>query len=97
MDILNEQLFAYPPNPNNCDSESEISENEEHINYLKKMNEKRKRKKDFTFDDWNLAYCDELWHLWCIITPFQEIGILDRMEFHQFCSMCYENSTKKVS
>ena len=94
MDILNEQLYAYPPNPLNFDSDSE---NEENVTQLKKMNEKRKRKKDFTFDDWNLAYSDELWHLWCIITPFQEIGILDRMEFHEFCSMCYENSTKCVS
>ena len=97
MDILNEQLYAYPVNPNNCDNSSEITENEENINYLKKMNEKRKRKKEFTFDDWNMVYSDELWHLWCIITPFQENGILDRMDFAQFCSICYDNSTKIVS
>jgi len=94
MDILNEQLLAYPVNPDNCDTDSEISENEKYIKHLKNLNETRKRKKQFSFDDWNMIYSSELWHLWCIITPFQENGILDRMEYHQFCSMCYENSTK---
>jgi len=96
MDILNDQLYAYPVNPANLDSESEISENEERIGHLKNLNQRKKRKKEFTFDDWNIAYSDELWHLWCIITPFQENGILDRMNFHEFCSICYENSTKIV-
>ena len=94
MDILNEQLSAYPVNPDNGDTDSEISENEQYIKHLRILNETRKRKKQFSFDDWNMIYSSELWHLWCIIIPFQENGILDRMEFHQFCSMCYENSTQ---
>ena len=95
MDILNDLLTAYPPNPMNIDlSESEISENEEYTRTLKEINSRRKRKKEFTFDDWCMVYSDELWNLWCIVDKFKETGILDKMTFASFCSICYDNSTK---
>ena len=46
------------------------------------------------FDDWNMLYNDDLWYLWCLIVPFKENGVLDRMDYSSFCSMCYENSSK---
>ena len=102
MDILNDYLPAYPPNPVNQDlSESEISENEDYVNKLKSLNINRinsinrKRKKEYIFDDWSMIYSEELWDLWCIIGEFKKNSILlDRMDFSNFCSMCYENSTK---
>jgi hypothetical protein len=95
MDILNDQLRPYPPNPNNVDlSESELSENEEHVATLRKIKERRKRSRQICFDDWNMLYSDDLWYLWCLIVPFKENGVLDRMDYSSFCSMCYENSSK---
>jgi hypothetical protein len=95
MDILNDYL-VYPPNPLTNDlSESEISENEEHINTLKNLNNNKKRKKEFTFDDWCMLYSDDLWYIWCIIEQYKRgSNFLDNLEFHSFCSMCYDNSTK---
>ena len=96
MDILNSHLPAYPPNPVNADlSESEISENEEYVNKLKKLNIYRKRKKEYTFDDWSMIYSSDLWDLWCTINEFKKnSNLLDKMDFSSFCSMCYENSTR---
>ena len=95
MDILNDQLHPYPPNPATTDlSESEISENEEYITTLRKINRTRKRPRRLSFDDWNMMYSDDLWYLWCLIVPFKEVPILDRMDYPTFCSMCYENSSK---
>ena len=96
MDVLNEYITTNPPNPiNDGLSESDISENEEYINKLKKLNINRKRKKEFTFDDWSMMYSDELWDLWCIISEFKKNSILlDKMDFPHFCIMCYENSTR---
>jgi len=95
MDILNDQLHPYPQNPATIDlSESEISENEEHVLTLKKFKETRKRSRYLGFDDWNMIYSDDLWYLWCLILPFKETRILDRMDYPTFCSMCYENSSK---
>jgi hypothetical protein len=96
MDILNDLLHSNPPNPlNEYLSDSEISENEEYIGKLKKINERKKRKHYFTFDDWSMLYSDDLWNLWCIIEQFrQSVNILDNMDFPTFCSMCYENSSR---
>ena len=97
MDILNSYLPAHPPNPVNADlSESEISENEDYVNKLKKINIHRKRKKEYTFDDWSMVYSSDLWDLWCMINEFRKnSNLLDKMNYASFCSMCYENSTKE--
>ena len=96
MDILNDILKVYPQNPLTAGlSESELSENEEYIGKLKKINERRKRKKKFTFDDWCMSNSDDLWNLWCIVEAFrQNSNVLDKLCYPAFCSMCYENSTK---
>lgn len=96
MDILNDYISVYPSNPLTSDlSESEISENEDHIKTLKILNINKKRKKEFTFDDWCMIYSDDLWYLWCIIDGYKQgSNLLDRLEFHSFCSMCYDNSSK---
>ena len=93
MDILNDVLHAYPPNPLNSDlTESEISDHEE---ILKNINERKKRKKRITFDDWSTAYSDELWYLWCIVGDFRkDNSILDRLDYPTFCSICFENSSR---
>jgi hypothetical protein len=97
MDILNDYNTRHPPNPiNDGLSDSEISENEDYVNKLKTLNINRKRKKEFTFDDWSMIYSDDLWYLWCIISEFKKnSNVLDKMDYSNFCSMCYENSTKK--
>ena len=47
MDILNDLLSPYPPNPLTFDlSDSELSENEEHVKKLKTINKSLKRKKN---------------------------------------------------
>lgn len=95
MDILNDLLSPYPPNPLTFDlSDSELSENEEHVKKLKTINKSLKRKKEFSFDDWSMIYSDELWNLWCTISEYRENGVLDRLTFADFCAMCYDNSTK---
>jgi hypothetical protein len=95
MDVLNDLLSPYPPNPLTIDlSDSELSENEEHIKKIKSINKSVKRKKEFSFDDWCMIYSDELWNLWCTIQHYRENGVLDRLNFADFCAMCYDNSTK---
>ena len=96
MDILNDYHPIYPQNPDNIGlSESEISENEEHIERLTGINNRKKRKKIYTFDDWSMIYSEQLWHIWCVINEFKSgTNILDRMDYPGFCSMCYDNSTK---
>ena len=99
MDILNSYLPAHPPNPVNADlSESEISEYEDYVNKLKKINIHRKRKKEYSYDDFCLIHNDNLWYLWCIINEFTDTNkciLLNKMLYPNFCVMCYENSTRK--
>jgi len=96
MDILNDYYPMCPANPDTYElSESEISENNEHINRLDTLNGSRKRKKNLVFDDFCLKYSDDLWYLWCTIKEFTNSGsILARMDYPLFCSMCYDNSNK---
>ena len=96
MDLLNDYHPIYPPNPDHehC-SDSDISENDNYINTLVNLNNTRKRKRRYTFDEWSAIRSDELWYLWCIISDFKRNSdLLDQMDFSNFCSMCYENSTK---
>ena len=98
MDRFNE-FYAYPENPDKATlSDSEISENENYINGLQDLNSQRKRKKQYSIDDWSMIYSDDLWYIWCIISDYtrggKSVRVLDTMDFGSFCSMCYENSTK---
>jgi hypothetical protein len=96
MDVLNDYLPLYPPNPDIQDlSESEISENEHYVQKLVNINTSKKRKKKYCIEDWCMVYSDELWHLWCIITEFKkDSNLLDKMDYPLFCDMCYHNSKK---
>ena len=100
MDILNDYYPLNGPNPAKDDmSDSEISENEQHVTKLRNLNDDRychKRKKEYCFDDWCTIYSDDLWYLWGIISEFRKITyVLDKLDYPEFCDMCYQNSTKK--
>ena len=98
MDTLNDYYPLYPRNPEISDlSESEISENNEYISALDSINAGRKRKKEYTYDDFCLIHNDSLWYLWCIINEFTDTNkciLLNRMNYPMFCAMCYGNSTR---
>ena len=98
MDTLNDYYPIYPQNPDNaCLSDSDISENKEYCENLKNLNENRKRKRTLAFDDFCLIHTDDLWYLWCMIKEFTYNSnsiLLSNLEFHSFCAMCYENSSK---
>jgi hypothetical protein len=70
MDVLNDYYPLHPPNPDHSLSDSEISENNEHISKLDNINLNRKRKKHITFDDFCIKYSDDLWYIWCIIKDY---------------------------
>ena len=56
MDVLNDYYPLYPENPDTAGlSESELSENQEHIETLERLNGGRKRKKPLHFDDFCLV------------------------------------------
>ena len=98
MDILNDYYPLNGPNPITEDlSDSELSENHEHILKLENINNNRlrKRKKEYSFDDWCMIYSDDLWYVWGIISEFKKTTfLLDKMGFSEFCDMCYQNSSK---
>jgi hypothetical protein len=98
MDVLNDYYPLYPENPDTAGlSESELSENQEHIETLERLNGGRKRKKPLHFDDFCLVHSDTLWYLWCMINEFTQTHcspLLNRMDYPKFCSVCYDNSTK---
>ena len=96
MDLLNDYHPIYPPNPALSDlSDSDLSDNENYINTLLNLNNTRKRKRTFTFDEWSAVYSDELWHLWCIIDDFRKgSNLLNNLDFSNFCNLCYQNSTQ---
>ena len=98
MDIFNDYYPLYPDNPDTLNlSDSDISENNEYISSLEKLNSGRKRKKEYTFDDFCMIHSDNMWYLWCIINEFTDTNssvLLSRMNYHMFCSMCYENSIR---
>jgi len=94
MDILNDFYPLYPPNPD-APSDSEESENNEHIKKLDTINEGRKRKKIFSFDDFCLKYNDDMWYIWCIIHDYSKTtDLLNGLTFPKFCEVCYDNSSK---
>jgi hypothetical protein len=81
MDYLNDFYPLYPPNPDPPD-ESFVEAS-------------RKRKKKLDFSDFCNIHSDDLWYLWCMITEFSsntDAGLLSRMDYAMFCSLCYENS-----
>ena len=96
MDLLNDYTPVYSQNPANIDlSDSEISENERYADKLVSLNQNRKRKKEYTFDDWCMINSSDLWNVWCIIEEFKKGSIvLDNMDYSSFCDMCYQNSTR---
>jgi hypothetical protein len=96
MDILNDYYPLYPQNPQKEElSDSEESENNEHIKKLDTINTGRKRKKIFTVDDFCLKYNDDMWYIWCIIKDYShDSNLLDRLDFSEFCDICYRNSSK---
>ena len=96
MDIFNDLYPLYPPNPlYDGLSKQEI---DEHHEYLEKLEEHGyKRRVNLVYDDWYEKYSDDLWYLWCIINEFTNVNvspILCKMEYYNFCTMCYENSTQ---
>ena len=98
MDTLNDYYPLYPQNPDKADlSETESSENDEYTSKLKSLNAGRKRKKEYSFDDFCLIHSDNLWYMWCIINEFTDTNkciLLNRMNYPMFCAMCYGNSTR---
>ena len=94
MDTLNDYYPLYPPNPEKEHLNNE--DLEETNNYIDHMNG-LKRKRQFCFDDWNLKYSDDLWYLWCMINEFTDtssLNLLDTLSFANFCTLCFENSSK---
>ena len=96
MDILNDYIPIYPPNPANLEfSDSELSENENYINQLVGINRNKKRKKEYSFDDWCMINSSDLWNLWCIIEDFKKgSNLLNILTYPTFCDLCYQNSTR---
>jgi hypothetical protein len=96
MDTLNDYYPVYPPNPDAPSaSDSDYSEDFENIKKMDKLNNTKKRKNKFTIDDFCLKYNDEMWYIWCIIKDYSENShLLDRLDFPNFCQLCYENSSK---
>jgi hypothetical protein len=85
MDLFNDIYPLYPENPD--PSVYTEQEQEQH----------HRRNKELTFDDYCAIYSDDLWYLWCTIQEFRESSnksILNNLDFANFCSMCYDNSTK---
>lgn len=94
MDILNDHYPLYPQNPNVL-SESEESDNNEYINRLDSINNRKKRRKTINIDDYFLKYNDDIWYIWCIINDYSVgSGILDQLSYASFCDICYQNSSK---
>ena len=97
MDILNDYYPLYSENPTNKNhsDESEIGENNNHINQLEIINNRKRRKKTLSADDFSLKYGNDMWYIWCIIHDYSmATSLLDKLTFAQFCQMCYENSSK---
>ena len=95
MDILNDYYPLYQENPDAQSDETELNENNEHIDRLDAINNRKRRKKMLSADDFNLKYGDDMWYIWCIIHDYSiTTNLLDRLTYTQFCQMCYENSTK---
>jgi hypothetical protein len=95
MDLLNDYYPIYPQKPDNSSDESEAQENQEHIERLDAINARRKRKRVLSIDDYCLKYGDDIWYIWCIIQDYsQNVNLFDRVNYGQFCQICYENSTK---
>ena len=94
MDTLNDYYPLYPQNPSRDNLTGvDLEEYNNNINHLSGI----VRKKPFYFDDWNLKYSDNLWYLWCILNEFIDnasLNLLDKMQFSDFCVMCFENSSK---
>ena len=72
----------------------ETLEDYEHIKKLDDINNRKKRKKIFTLDDFCIKYNDEMWYIWNIIHDYSISGLLDRLTFSEFCEVCYKNSSK---
>ena len=95
MDLLNEYYPLYSENPNNAQSVDEGIENNNHIEQLNSINNRKRRKKILSADDFSLKYGDDMWYIWCIIHDYSmATSLLDKLTFSQFCQMCYENSSK---
>jgi len=94
MDVLNDYYPLYPPNPND---DSDLSEEYSYIEKFDYINENRKRKKNLSFDDFCMKYSDDLWYIWCVIIEYRGDNssvLFNRIDYPNFCSLCYENSTK---
>ena len=94
MDIFNEYCPLHPANPND---ESDYSEDYDHLEILDGINDRKKKKKCLSCDDFCLKYSDDLWYLWCNIMDYRDSSysvLFDRMDYSGFCCMCYENSSK---
>ena len=89
MDTLNDVLLD---NIRNYDESHLPDYDEEYIDYLETLNGPH------TFDDWCCLYSDDLWYLWCriqeITNVYSKMPIMDTMTYPEFCSVCYEHSSK---
>jgi hypothetical protein len=95
MDLLASRYPLYPPNPEAPSDSEESLENHEYIKKLDNINDKKKRKRTFTIDDFCLKYSDDMWYIWCIIHDYSRTSnLLNNLTYSKFCELCYENSTK---
>jgi hypothetical protein len=96
MDVFNDLYPLYPRNPDlEGLTNQELDERDEYLDKLEEYG--TKRRVNLVYDDWYLKYSEDLWYLWCIINEFTDINIsplLCKMEYSNFCIMCYENSTQ---
>ena len=93
MDILNDYYPLHPSNPNDYDS----SEDCDYLDTLDGINDRKRKIKNISCDDFCLKYSDDLWYIWCTVVEYRESTystLFNRMDYASFCCMCYENSTQ---
>ncbi len=98
MDLLNDYYPLYVENPHGPSDDSEASENNDYIEQLDSLivNSRKRRKKMLSIDDYCMKYGDDMWYIWCLIHDYSHsVNLFDKINYGQFCQLCYENSTKQ--
>ena len=96
MDKHDEYYSFWSQPPIQTEEESLDSNSDyEYIQTLDSINNRKKRKRIMTMDDYCLKYGDDIWYLWCIIKDYSETsGVCEKLDYSTFCQVCYENSEK---